>query len=122
MIMVAPTGDMATPLHQSRVLTLFLEGELSRTDLDKVCGELLKMSERGQYQAVLDLTDVAHLDYRGVWALFRRAVRFRDVGGDIKVCGASPYLAAIFRASGAGYGFEFYATPHEAEEAFAERR
>jgi hypothetical protein len=57
-----------------------------------------------------------------VWTLFRRAVRFRDAGGDIKVCGASPYLAAIFRASGASYGFEFYATPHQAEEAFLERR
>src|SRR4051794_32821668 len=118
MIVVAPLSHTAASLHQTRVVTLFLEGELNQADLMQVGQELFRIAHRGQRQVVLDLTDVAHLDYRGVKPLAARADLFRQAGGDIKICGASPYIAAIFRASGAGQTFEFYATLQDARAAF----
>jgi anti-anti-sigma regulatory factor len=62
---------------------------------------------------------VAHLDYRGVRPLMARAEVFRRAGGDIKLSGLSPYLAAIFRAAGAHDRFEAYPHMNDARAAFA---
>lgn len=118
MIVVAPLTHTASPLHQSRVVTLFLEGELGQNDLQQIGQELFRIAHRGQRQVVLDLTDVSHLDYRGVKPLAARAELFRQAGGDIKICGASPYVAAIFRAAGVGSAFEFFNTLNDARAAF----
>jgi len=50
--------------------------------------------------------------------LMARAERFREAGGDIKLCGLSPYLSAILRAAGAWLSFECYQTAAEAQAAF----
>ena len=118
MIVVAPLTHTAASLHHSRVVTLFLEGELAQGDLQQIGQELFRIAHRGQRQVVLDLTDVSHLDYRGVKPLAARAELFRQAGGDIKICGASPYVAAIFRASGAGSAFQFFTTLNDARAAF----
>lgn len=118
MIVVAPLSHTSSPLHNSRVVTLFLEGELAQNDLQQVGQELFRIAHRGQRQVVLDLTDVSHLDYRGVKPLAARAELFRQAGGDIKICGASAYVAAIFRASGVGQTFEFYETLNDARASF----
>jgi anti-anti-sigma factor len=118
MIVVAPLSHTSSPLHNSRVVTLFLEGELGQNDLQQIGQELFRIAHRGQRQVVLDLTDVSHLDYRGVKPLAARADLFRQAGGDIKICGASPYIAAIFRAAGVGQAFEFFQTLNDARAAF----
>jgi anti-sigma B factor antagonist len=68
---------------------------------------------------VVDFREVAHLDYRGVRPLMARAEGFRRAGGDIKLSGLSPYLAAIFRAAGAHDRFEVYPHMNDARGAFA---
>jgi anti-anti-sigma regulatory factor len=59
------------------------------------------------------------LDYRGVRPLASRADLFRQAGGDIKLCGLSPYLRAIFRAAGARDAFEEFPSAEEAHVAFS---
>jgi len=102
-----------------RVETLMLEGELSEQDLLQLCDELTQKLHRGMRQVVLDFADVGHLNYRGVKPLMARADAFRRTGGDLKLSGLSPYLAAIFRAAGAHGAFEIYPHMNDARAAFA---
>ncbi len=102
-----------------RVETLMLEGELSEQDLLQLCEELTRKMQRGVRQVVLDFGDVGHLNYRGVKPLMARAEAFRRTGGDLKLSGLSPYLAAIFRAAGAHDRFEMYPHMNDARAAFA---
>ncbi|NMO15510.1 STAS domain-containing protein [Pyxidicoccus fallax] len=102
-----------------RVETLMLEGELSEQDLLQLCEELTLKMQRGLRQVVLDFADVGHLNYRGVKPLMARAEAFRRTGGDLKLSGLSPYLAAIFRAAGAHDAFEIYPHMNDARAAFA---
>ncbi|WP_224245326.1 STAS domain-containing protein [Hyalangium gracile] len=102
-----------------RVETLMLEGELGEQALAQVCEELAGRLHRGVRQVVVDFSEVAHLDYRGVKPLMARAEAFRRAGGDIKLAGLSPYLAAIFRAAGAHDRFEMYPHMNDARAAFA---
>ncbi len=102
-----------------RVETLLLEGELGAAELGQVCEELARKLQLGVRQVVVDFGEVAHLDYRGVRPLMVRAESFRRAGGDIKLSGLSPYLAAIFRAAGAHDRFEMYPHMNDARAAFA---
>ena len=102
-----------------RVETLMLEGELSEQDLLQLCDELTRKMQRGVRQVVLDFGDVGHLNYRGVKPLMARAEAFRRTGGDLKLSGLSPYLAALFRAAGAHDAFEIYPHMNDARAAFA---
>ncbi|HZH75470.1 STAS domain-containing protein [Archangium sp.] len=106
-------------VSSGRVETLMLEGELLEKDLTQVCEELVRRMQRGLRNVVLDFSDVSHLDYRGVKPLVARAEAFRKTGGDVKLSGLSPYLAAIFRAAGAYDAFEFYPHMNDARAAFA---
>jgi anti-anti-sigma factor len=102
-----------------RVETLLLEGELGEAELGQVCEELARKLQLGVRQVVVDFSEVAHLDYRGVRPLMARAEGFRRAGGDIKLSGLSPYLSAIFRAAGAHDRFEMYPHMNDARAAFA---
>jgi anti-anti-sigma factor len=102
-----------------RVETLLLEGELSADELAQVCEELGRRMQRGLRGVVLDFSEVEHLDYRGVRPLMARTESIRRTGGDVKLSGLSPYLAAIFRAAGAHDAFECYPHMNDARAAFA---
>jgi anti-anti-sigma factor len=110
------TGAVASG---DRVETLMLEGEMGIEELAQVSEELFRRLQRGVRQVVLDFSGVPHLDYRGVRPLMGRVESFRRAGGDVKLSGLSPYLAAIFRAAGAHDTFEMYPHMNDARAAFA---
>ena len=110
---------MGVRAASDRVETLLLEGELSVEELTQVCEELGRRMQRGLRQVVLDFSEVSHLDYRGVRPLMARTESIRRTGGDVKLSGLSPYLAAIFRAAGAHDAFECYPHMNDARAAFA---
>ena len=103
-----------------RVITLILEGELTLADLARVGDELFRLANRGVRNVVLDMTQVNHLDFRGIRALVARAELFRNAGGDIRVSGLSGYIFHIFRAAGAHDAFLFFADPANARASFTE--
>jgi anti-anti-sigma factor len=111
-------GTWATRTLAPRVSTVVLEDELGVEDLAQVGQKLLGLGMRGCVGVVLDFTEVPHLDYRGVRPLLAQVERFRQGGGEVKLAGLSPYLAAILRAAGAHGQFDCYATPEEAQAAF----
>jgi anti-sigma B factor antagonist len=110
--------EPVTAAGEPPVATLFLEGELSRDGLAEVGETLFRLVHRGCRKVVVDLSEVGHLDYRGVRPLVQRAVVLRAAGGDIKLCGASPYVAAILRVAGAWQELELYPTRASALAAF----
>src|SRR4051812_3306837 len=101
-------------LGKDQVFTLFLEGEIQAKELAQLSDELFRLARRGHKNVVVDFTDVSHLDYQGVKPLWDRAELFRKAGGDVKVRGLSPYLAAILRAAGAHGVFDVHGTVQEA--------
>ena len=102
----------------SRVMTMVLEGELDRTDVQDVLDMVARLTEHGTVEVVVDFSDVTHFDYRGVKPLVRRAEVLRELGGDIKLAGLSPYLHAIFRSAGAHDAFDYFAQSADAVRSF----
>ena len=121
MIAVGTALDLRAPASSAggRVITLFVNGELGRVELAQVCDELFRLAHRGCFSVVLDLTEVSHIDYRGVRPLVMRAELFRKAGGDIMLTGVSRYLKAILRAAGAHESLKTFETVEEAKAAFA---
>jgi anti-anti-sigma factor len=106
-------------LHGEHVETLMLEGELGPRELEALGAQLLARARRGARYLVVDFSEVTHLNYRGVRPLVTRVQQVREAGGDVKLSGLSPYLAAILRVSGAHDAFECYPHMSDARAAFA---
>lgn len=102
----------------SRVMTMVLEGELDRADVQDVLDMLERISSNGTVEVVIDFSDVTHFDYRGVKPMVRRAEVLRELGGDLKLAGLSPYLHAIFRSAGAHDAFDYFVQADEAVRSF----
>lgn len=95
------------------------EGELDEEAVTAVGDEIVGLACAGKQNMVLDLSGAFHVDYRAVRLLAARAAFLRKTGGDLKLCGLSPYLAAIVRASGLYDTFEIYDDAEAAAAAFA---
>ena len=106
------------PQTRPSQMTIALEGEIGIREYDQIAEQLFRFSSRGVRRVVLDFSDVSHLDYRVVRPLMLRASGLRHLGGDIKLCGLSPYLHAIFRSAGANDAFDYYAEAVDAVAAF----
>ena len=99
-------------------MTIALEGEIGIREYDEIADQLFRFSTRGVRRVVLDFSDVSHLDYRVVRPLMLRAAGLRYLGGDLKLCGLSAYIHAIFRSAGASEAFDYYAESVDAVAAF----
>lgn len=108
--LTAPSGALVT--------TISLEGEVGSKEFPEIHTLLFELAQRGVRNIVIDFAEVSHFDFRGVKPLCRRAEAFRGAGGDIKLCGLSPYIAAIFRSAGAWDGFDYFVAAPEAVAAF----
>ena len=110
-----------SPRSRSRLrlrhTTLGLRGELDQAALTELGDRLVRLYDQACVWVLLDFSAVEHLDYRGVPALAVRAEAFRRAGGDLKVCGLSPYLQAVLRAGGADGAFEVFRDASEARAA-----
>jgi anti-anti-sigma factor len=103
---------------RERVMRVVLEGELGRDEHLDISRLLFRLTDDHVHRVVLDFAQVSHFDYRGVRPLMRRAEVFRELGGDLKLSGLSPYLFAIFRSAGASGAFDFFATLEDAAASF----
>lgn len=97
-----------------QTMTMVLEGEITGVEMGDIAEMIFALSADGVTQLVIDMTDVSHFDFRGVKPLLRRAEVFRELGGDIKLAGLSPYVHAIFRSAGANDAFDYFATAQDA--------
>jgi anti-anti-sigma factor len=101
-----------------KVMRMVLEGELSREEMADIGDMLFRLTSSGVVNVVIDLSEVSHFDYRGVRPLMRHAEVFRELGGDLRLAGLSPYLFAIFRSAGANDAFDYFASVDDAVASF----
>lgn len=94
-------------------------GELGEKELTELGDEIVRLACADRHNVVLDLANVQHVDYRAVRPLSARARFLRSTGGDLKLCGLSSYLVAIFRAAGMWSEFQFYEDASQASASFA---
>lgn len=107
------------PKSVGRVVTMSLEGEIGAREVGDITDLLERVADDGVSRVVLDLSDVAHFDFRGVRPLLAGAETLRELGGDVKLAGLSPYLFAIFRSAGANDAFDYYVNAEEAHADFS---
>ncbi|HEY0882085.1 MAG TPA: STAS domain-containing protein [Archangium sp.] len=114
--------DLSTRMHRatatSRIMTMVLEGEIDRADTQDIVDMLARLTQDSVVEIVIDFADVTHFDYRGVKPLVRRAELLRELGGDVKLSGLSPYLHAIFRSAGAHDAFDYFSRSEDAVRSF----
>lgn len=114
----AVTRQLNRATETSRIMTMVLEGELDRADVQDISDMLARKTLEGVTEFVIDFCDVTHFDYRGVKPLVAHAEHLRERGGDLKLSGLSPYLHAIFRSAGAHDSFDYFAQSEEAVRSF----
>ncbi len=102
----------------TQVATLMPDHEIGVCEWSELSRQFDRLERASVVRYVLDFTDVSHLDYRTVRPLVERAERARQLGGDLKLAGLSPYLMAIFRVAGAHTSFECFKDPIEAGASF----
>lgn len=95
-----------------------LDGEVGREEMKAVAQAFARLTMRGIFEFVVDFSEVAHVDYRGLHALVQFAHSVKTLGGDIKVCGLSPYIYAIFCSAGVQEAFHYYEGIWPARAAF----
>jgi anti-anti-sigma factor len=112
----------AAVAHRRQVLAdvavIVAEGEMGDCELTVLGEELFRLAHLGRRRVILDLTRVDHVDYRGLKSLAARARLLRAGGGDLKVCGLSNYVRAIFRVAGVEGDFDIHETAAAAHAAF----
>ncbi len=113
----APGSARSKSRLRLRHTTLGLRGELDQAALAELGDRLVRLYDQACVWVLLDFSAVEHLDYRGEPALVARADAFRRAGGDLKVCGLSPYVQAVLRAGGAHGAFEVFRDAGEARAA-----
>jgi anti-sigma B factor antagonist len=113
-----PSSPAPSTFAGADVQTFALEGEIGEAELNAVLQAMFRAAIRGCQRVLLDFSEVSHFDYRGVRQLVARAERFRKAGGDLKLCGLSPYVHAIFRSVGAHDAFEYFERADQARAAF----
>ncbi len=114
----AVTKQLNHATETSRIMTMVLEGELDRRDVQDITDMLARKNLEGTVEIVIDFSDVTHFDYRGVKSLVARAEAMRAQGGDLKLSGLSPYLHAIFRSAGAHDSFDYFSQSGDAVRSF----
>jgi anti-sigma B factor antagonist len=101
-----------------KIQVLRLRGELGLEDVVKVRTLLSEYLMAGRVNVVLNLERVNHVHLGGMPVLGERARRLREYGGDLKICGASPYLRHTFDLAGVGTAFDFCLDEDEAAKRF----
>lgn len=101
-----------------RIQVLRMRGELTLEDLAKVRALLTEYLRAGLVHVLLNFERVDHVHLGGMPVLGERCQRLREYGGDLKICGASPYLRHVFELSGLGKAFEFCVDEEEAAKRF----
>ena len=104
---------------KDKKVSFFLpSGEIDEQGFNKMESKLKEMFEEGEFNIIIDLSRVSHINYKVVGWLIEYQQKFKKYGGDIKLVNVSPYLFDILRLYGF-YPFEIYPSRRAALKSFA---
>jgi anti-anti-sigma factor len=103
---------------KDKMVSFFLpSGEIDEKEFENIEKRLKNMIESGDYNIIIDLSRVEHINYKVVGWLIDYQKKFKQFGGDIKLVNVSPYIYDILRLYGF-YPFEIYPSKRAALKSF----
>ncbi len=93
-------------------------GEIDEKEFANIEDKFKQMIKSGEYNIIIDLSRVRHINYKVVGWLINYQKKFKELGGDIKLVNVSTYLYDILRLYGF-YPFEIYPSRRAALKSFA---
>ncbi len=108
----------AVEATKDKSVSFFLpSGEINEKEFEVIEDRFKNMIDTGEYNIIIDLGRVSHMNYKVVGNLIDYQKRFKEYGGDIKLINVSPYLFDILRLYGF-YPFEIYPSKRAALKSF----
>ena len=93
-------------------------GDIDLREMIRIKDVIGSLIDREQTKVVLNLRGVDHINYLSIGVLLERLKILRNLNGDLKLAGMSPYVRDIFRVVGMDQFFEEYMTLEDAIESF----
>jgi anti-sigma B factor antagonist len=95
-----------------------LTGELGEAETDSLSRALTSLLVGNRRRIVLNFRGVTHVSLVGLAKLAERNLRFKSVGGEVKIASMTPYVLNLFNLVGANTSFDITATEEEAVARF----
>jgi len=93
-------------------------GDIDLREMIRIKEVICSLIEKDRTKVILNLKAVDHINYLSIGVLLERLKILRNLNGDLKLAGMSPYLRDIFRVVGMDQYFEEYASLEDAVESF----
>jgi anti-sigma B factor antagonist len=95
-----------------------ITGDIDFREMIRIKDTIGSLIERDQTKVVLNLRAVDHINYLSIGVLLERLKVLRNLNGDLKLAGMSPFLRDIFKVVGMDRFFEDYTSLEDAIESF----
>lgn len=93
-------------------------GDIDFREMIRIKDMIGSLIEKERTKVVLNLKSVDHINYLSIGVLVERLRLLRNMNGDLKLAGMSPFLRDIFRVVGMDQFFEDYSSLEDAIESF----
>lgn len=102
------------------VSVIDISGDIDFREMIRIKDVIASLIEKDQTRVVLNLKAVDHINYLSIGLLVERLRLLRNLNGDLKLAGMSPFVRDIFKVVGMDQFFEEYISLEEAIESFDE--
>jgi anti-sigma B factor antagonist len=93
-------------------------GDIDFREMIRIKDMIGGLIEKDRTKVVLHLRAVDHINYLSIGVLLERLKLLRNLNGDLKLAGMSPFLRDIFKVVGMDRFFEDYTSLEDAIESF----
>src|SRR4029450_13963184 len=100
------------------ISVLDLAGDIDFREMIRIKDLIGGLIEKDRTEVVLNLRAVDHINYLSIGVLLERLKLLRNLNGDLKLGGMSPFLRDIFKVVGMDRFFEDYTSLEDAIESF----
>jgi anti-anti-sigma factor len=104
-------------VNNVKVALMVPSGEINEAEFETIDSKFKTLVEKGDYNIIMDLSRVSHINYKVVGWLIDYQKKFKELGGDIKLVNVSPYLYDILRLYGF-YPFEIFPSKRAALKSY----
>jgi anti-sigma B factor antagonist len=95
-----------------------VSGDIDFREMIRIKNVIGGLIEKDRLKVVLNLRSVDHINYLSIGVLLERLKQLRNLNGDLKLAGMSPFLRDIFKVVGMDRFFEDYTSLEDAIESF----
>jgi anti-anti-sigma factor len=120
MMFVPTKGERAMlarkPIQDISVIDV--AGDIDFREMIRIKDTIGSLIEKERTKVVINLKSVDHINYLSIGVLIERLRALRNLNGDLKLAGMSPFLRDIFKVVGMDRVFEEYTSLEDAIESF----